>query len=98
MQPPTAASGRRLLRALPRTLLAAARVLLATPTVSYDVGGAQHVAVNCTIYASSRDLAAIQTVLSDSVKGGDFVQALNRTGGSSLVILTAHFRPLKFGI
>lgn len=73
MQPPSAASGRRRLIAIPR-------MLLATPTVSYDVGGAQHVAVNCTIYASARDLAAIQTVLSDSVKGGDFVQALNRTG------------------
>lgn len=62
--------------------MALSRVLLATPTISYDVGGAQHVAVNCTIYASSRDLAAIQNVLSESVKGGDFVQALNRTGDS----------------
>ena len=61
-------------------LSAMPRMLLATPNVSYDVGGAQHVAVNCTIYASARDLAAIQTVLSDSVKGGDFVQALNKTG------------------
>ena len=77
-QPPTAASGRRMLMVL-------SRVLLATPAISYDVGGAQHVAVNCTIYASSRDLAAIQTVLSESVKGGDFVQALNRTGDASLV-------------
>jgi hypothetical protein len=69
-----------MLFALPRMLLAAQQ------TVNYDVGGAQHVAVNCTIYASARDLAAIQTVLSDSVKGGDFVQALNKTGETVLSI------------
>jgi hypothetical protein len=81
VQPPPAANGRRMLLALPRMLLAA------QPTVNYDVGGAQIVAVNFTIYASARDLGAIQTVLSDSVKGGDFVQALNKTGETVLVIL-----------
>ena len=71
MQPPSAASGRRR--------------LLASPNINYDVGGAQHVAVNCTVTASGRDLAAIQAVLNDSVRGGDFVLALNKSGAATCV-------------
>ena len=67
MQPPSAASGRR-------------RLLAGQAQPIYDVGGAEHVAVNCTIYAAYRDLVTAQTTLSDSVKSGGFVQVLNQTG------------------
>ena len=76
VQPPSAASGRR-------------RLLAGQAQPIYDVGGAEHVAVNCTIYAAYRDLLTAQTTLSDSVKSGGFVQVLNQTGegfrGASII-------------
>ncbi len=72
-QPPSAASGRR-------------RRLLASGSPGdqsiYDVGGAQHVAVNTTIYAAHADLLTAQTLLSQTIPSEQFRQDLNRSGAA----------------
>lgn len=59
------------------------RLLAPSPTVSYDVGGAQHVAVNLTIRAMDNLIQPIQKTLNDSIRGGSFLQTVNNTGAAS---------------
>jgi len=56
------------------------RLLAPSPTVSYDVGGAQHVAVNLTIRAMDNLIQPIQKTLNESIRGGRFLQTVNNTG------------------
>ena len=56
------------------------RLLAPSPSVSYDVGGAQHVAVNLTIRAEDHLMQPIQRTLNESIRGGSFLQTINNTG------------------
>ncbi|CAL5228984.1 g12220 [Coccomyxa viridis] len=56
------------------------RLLAGSPTVSYDVGGAQHVAVNLTIRAQDSLIVPIQRTLNESIRGGSFLQTVNNSG------------------
>lgn len=58
------------------------RLLAPSPTVSYDVGGAQHVAVNLTIRAQDSLMLPIQRTLNESIRGGSFLQTVNNSGTS----------------
>ncbi len=48
--------------------------------MSYDVGGAQHVAVNLTIRAQDSLIVPIQRTLNESIRGGSFLQTVNNSG------------------
>ena len=56
------------------------RLLAPSPTVSYDVGGAQHVAVNLTVRAQDSLMLPIQRTLNESIRGGSFLQTVNNSG------------------
>ena len=59
------------------------RLLAPSPSVTYDVGGAQHVAINLTISAADYDMQPIQRRLNESIRAGSFLQTVNSTGGAA---------------
>ena len=54
-----------------------------SPSVTYDVGGAQHVAINLTISAADYYMQPIQRTLNESIRAGSFLQTVNSTGAAA---------------